>query len=109
MANDIKQADIVPVVGMGARSGAGSDCYAYTIVEVSKNRITVQRDDARTDVANGHDYFGNQKWILTPNPNAHKVVLSFRKKADCWSPVGSSPKYTRYYIGYRYYHQDPSF
>ena len=99
-----------PEVGMGVTRGVGSDCYPFTIVEIiSSNRILVQQDNAVADVANGHDYFSNQKWIIYPNIGSPKVLLSYRKKSNCWTEVGQSPKYNRYFIGDRFFYQDPCF
>ena len=52
----------------------GSDRYGATVVEVSPKRIVVQYDDARQT----GDYYGNQQWEHTRNPNGRTVTFTLR-------------------------------
>lgn len=98
-----------PEVGMGATGGAGSDCYPFTIVEVvSPKTIVVQADSA---VMNSKgDYFGNQIWDITPNPNGGKETYTLRKNGR-WILKGSpmTDHWSGISIGHRRRYEDPHF
>lgn len=96
-----------PEVGMGATMGNGSDCSPYTIIEVNKNgtRIKIQLDNAEPDKANGYNYFGNQIYIYSPNPNGPIYEMSLKKDGR-WKIVGGS---TTAVIGFRRRYSNPSF
>ena len=99
--------EIIPVVGMGATESVGSDSYPYTIIEVSPSEktIVVQQDIAKPDV--GHEYFGAQKYVYTPNVDANKRTYTLRKNGR-WYQKGESMGYMPLCIGHRRYYSDPS-
>lgn len=84
--------DIIPEVGMGATELSWSDRNPYTIIEIiSKNKIKVQRDDAKLI---GEPY--TQDWEITPNPNGEIETLIQTKKG--WKVLKGC---TRFIIGRR--------
>jgi hypothetical protein len=104
-----KWVEVVPVVGMGATAGYGSDSYPYTIIAVSANgkTITVQADDHHP--APGCDHFTNQVYTYTPNPNGSTKVYTLRSNGR-WVLKGDTMKGGQAIgIGARRYYQDPSF
>jgi len=106
MANQTKT--IVPVKGMGVTQGAGSDRYPYTILDVSPSgkQIRIQEDNATPGP--GHNFYGSQCWVFTPNPNGRKITISLRKDGR-WREVGSGRGSSGYGIGHRDKYIDPSF
>lgn len=98
---------VTPKVGMGATGVFGSDCYPYTIVEVkSKTRIVLQEDTAF--VGEGHDFFENQVWEFSRNPDTPKIEVS-RRKNGRWVEVGVDVDCNGYVIGQRRRYIDPHF
>lgn len=59
---------LIPLVGIGASHGYGSDCYPYTVVAVSKtgHQIMLRRDDAK--VVSGSFIEGNAVCDYTSRP-----------------------------------------
>ncbi len=101
---------VTPEIGMGATSGYGADCYPHTIIAISKSgkEITVQAD-LHHPIAEGFDYYSNQKYTYTPDPNGSTRVYTLRKNGR-WILKGESLKNGgRLGIGHRRYYQDPSF
>ncbi len=96
------------VVGMGATYCIGSDCYPYTVVEViSQKKIVVTGDEYKPAV--GFEYYGNQIYDYTPQPNGHRKVLTLRKNGR-WIPQGSPMKGScGFAIGSKRAYRDPSF
>jgi hypothetical protein len=96
-----------PEVGMGATVGYVNDRYPYTIIEVNKagTRIKLQQDFAEPDKENGYEYFGNQVYIISPNPNGSIYEMSLRKNGK-WKVIGGSTTAT---IGHRDRYENPSF
>jgi hypothetical protein len=90
----------------GATLGVGSDCYPYTILTQTERKITAQRDNFRA--AEGSDWYSNQKWDITPNPNATVETFTLRKNGK-WSKVGDSMNGCHLCPGHRRVYQDPSF
>jgi predicted Abi (CAAX) family protease len=90
----------------GATLGVGSDCYPYTILTRSDRKITAQRDNFRA--GEGHEYFGNQVWDITPNPDATIETFTLRKNGR-WIRVGDSKNGCALYPGHKRAYRDPSF
>lgn len=97
-----------PEIGMGVTYCIGSDRYPCTISKVVNDRqIEVQADEFRADV--GHDYYGNQKWIIIQNPDGTPTTLTLRKNGR-WVQAGETMNSSGLYrIGERDAYQDPSF
>lgn len=93
--------DSFPKVGMGATMVVGSDRYAYTIVKVSESGKTIViQSDIEKQVG---EYFGNQKWEHTPNPEGAMRTVRLGK-SGMYKSLG-----TPVYIGFRDSYRDPSF
>jgi hypothetical protein len=92
-------------VGMGCTFGVGSDAYPAFVTRISDSGKTVwvKRGDFVADKENGHDYFGNQVWICTPNDSREEEAV--RKTKYGWKMTGGS----RVYFGKARAYQDPHF
>lgn len=91
-------------VGDGATYGYGSDCYPATVVKVSASgKTVVVQDDHHTPTADSN-YFGNQSYTYSPNPNGATMTARWSEKRKCFVANG-----TRVHVGHRRYYQDPSF
>jgi len=61
--------------------GGNGDCYPYEILRTNtKKSFVVRQMNAVADIENGHEYFGQQKYIITPNENAPEEIVSIRKR-----------------------------
>jgi len=98
----------IPKVGDGATLCVGSDCYPYTIIEVSPdgNYVVVQEDN-HTPTADCN-YFGNQSYTYSTNPRGGIREFT-RRKDGRYHAIGQSMKSSSLSIGARRYYQDPSF
>lgn len=98
---------VKPEIGMGGTMSCGSDCYPYTVIEINKTgtKIKIQQDSAKPDKENGYDYYGNQVYIYSPNPNGPIHEMSLRKNGR-WTEVGSTSSVS---LGGRRQYQNPSF
>jgi len=98
----------IPEVGMGVTYGYGSDRYPATIIEISKNgkQITIQDDTAVP--GENFDYYGNQNYSITQNPNGSTRTYTFRKRG-IWVQKGSARAIGFLTIGSRDKYSDPSF
>jgi hypothetical protein len=103
-----KSEPVMPVVGMGATAGYGSDCYPFTITTVySPNRIGVKRDIFKP-TAKHTGMFGVQDYTYETDHSAQETIYTRRKNGG-WAQPGESIKAATMYIGHRRYYQDPSF
>lgn len=93
-------------VGLGATMAVGSDCYPYTVQSWTKSgkTIAVVRDNYTADKEGGHDYYGDQKWIYSPCPNAQPEIARWSARQKCYLVNG-----TRLHVGERRAYQNPSF
>jgi hypothetical protein len=64
--------------GMGVTVGIGTDCYPYTVVEVSSDDKTIKIQKDNYIPAEGYNYFGNQVYVFIPNPEAPIEVWTLR-------------------------------
>ena len=99
-----------PEVGLGATAIWYSDRSVYTIVEVSKSgrSIVVQEDDVVADKSKPLG-IGHQDWIITPNPNAPRIIVTLRSNGK-WVIKGQGQKNgQRFLIGARDYYYDWTF
>jgi len=90
----------------GATLHVGSDCYPYTILTQSETKITAQRDNFRA--AEGSNWFGDQKWDITPDPQATIETFTLRKNGR-WVKAGDSLNGCSLSTKGRRAYQDPSF
>lgn len=100
---------VIPIVGLPATEGVGSDCYPATVVEVSKSgkRVGVQRNGY--NAAPGSDYFTNQKWIISETPCGEIHYYSLRQNGR-WIAVGGNRNCgCSLSLGHRRAYQNPSF
>ena len=93
-------------VGMGCTFGAGSDSYPAHVSRISDSgkNVWIKRATYTADVEGGHEYFGNQKYIITPNPDATEERVS-KRKSGRWM-IGN---YSGVYFGTARYYSDPHF
>lgn len=91
-------------VGMPCTRGVGSDCYPAFVSRVSETGKTVWIKGADWKAAEGHDYFGEQKYIITPNENSPEVAVRKRKNGR-WQ-IGD---YSSVYFGKARKYEDPHF
>lgn len=94
-------------VGQKLTYYCGSDRYPYEIFEINGDRLWIRELDATP--ADGFDYYSNQVYNYSSNPNGRMIELS-KRKDGIYRPVGSKirdPKY--FYFGYANYYSDPSF
>lgn len=96
----------MPKVGDPATYGIGSDSYPYTIVSVSASGKTITARRDQSIAAEGHDYYGSQKYNYFANPNAQPEKFTLRK-CGSFRPSGSSCGYLS--VGHRRHYSDPHF
>lgn len=101
-----QQKSIVPVVGMGASHGAGSDSYPSTIIEVSPtlDYVVIQDDEYK------YDKKVQGEFVYFPDLSAPKVKYTLRKNGT-YIPDGTPLKHywSALEIGARVYYRNPSF
>ncbi len=96
----------IPVVGMGATKGVGSDCYPYTVVSViSPTKCVVVADLYR--VVSGSEQNGSAEYEYAVDPNGYPITIRFNSKG-VWKEVGH-PTGSSYYVGNRRAYRDPHF
>lgn len=99
---------VIPEEGMGATTGAGSDCYPNTIVEVAPDLsyIIIQDDNYKVDFVSNTGIH----YKYSPDPNGARRKYTLRKNGQ-YIAEGAPMKayYCRVSIGFRRYYQDPSF
>ena len=95
--------------GMGATVGIGSDCSPYTVIEVSPDykTIKIQKDSCKP--ADGYNYFGNQVYEFTPNPNGTIEVWTLRNNGRYVRKGDKKSNGFYLTIGSRRAYYDPSF
>lgn len=99
---------IDPVVGMGATLHIGSDCYAYTVINIiSDFKIEIQED--QVNKAKNYNYYFNQVYDYSPNPLGVKLIFT-KRKDGAWRQQGiSKTRGSVLVLGRREFYQDPSF
>ena len=100
---------VIPIVGMPATEGVGSDSYPCTIIDVSRNgkKVKVQRNSFKG--APGSNYFTNQEWIIDPEPSGEVLVFSLRKNGRWILQGGAINCGCSLHLGHRSARQDPHF
>lgn len=99
---------IVPKLGMGVTEFVGSDCYPYTIIGISASKKIMQIQSDNYKPTADHEYYGNQDYDYTTDPQGRTYFISLRKDGR-WRQVGSGRGSTTYGIGVRRAYSDPSF
>jgi hypothetical protein len=75
-------------------------------VSPSGKTIVVQADEYHP--APGHDYYSNQKYTYTRNPQGHTKTFTLRKNGR-WVAKGDSIKGRGLGLGFRRHYSDPHF
>lgn len=72
--------DVKLSVGDGVTYHIGTDRYSYTVISVSPSgkKAVIQADSFTMNKAG--DWFGNQIWDITPNPNGEKMTITLTAK-----------------------------
>ena len=95
--------------GMGATVGIGSDRYPYTIIEVSPDCKTIKIQRDHYTPAEGYNYFGNQVYEYTRDPEAPIEVWTLRNHGR-YVRKGDKKNSSFYLtIGKKQAYSDPSF
>ena len=98
-------------IGQGVTKSIGSDSYAFTIIAIEKDIITIQRD--KEVPTKNSDFWNDQKNLYFANPEGE--VLNIKKYADKnkftlpakdsrWFKVSKNEKTGRWNKGSRYYY-----
>ena len=105
----VRRLNVEPVVGMPATIGIGSDSYPALVTRVSDSGKTISVVKVRYKPTPGHNYFGNQKYEYSEEPEGAEQVWTFRKNGR-WYPKGSSVR-SGYglCLGFRRAYSDPHF
>ncbi len=110
---------IKPEAGMGATVSIGSDRHAYTVLEAEQTKrgwdIKIQSD--RCVAAEGHDYYGTQKYTYVGNPKGDVKRFRYFPNLETWREIRLNSKgnlvlaYSSYrlHVGERDSYSDPSF
>lgn len=92
-------------IGDGATLHVGSDCYPATIVNVRGHIYEITKDNSEPD--EGFNYFENQVYKYTTNPEGPKIRVKWSDKKNRWVIIGD--KYGKISLGNRRKYQDPHF
>src|SRR5689334_8344879 len=101
-------------VGDGITWGVGSDRYAATVTRVSESGKTIWFTDDEYKAAEGHEYYGVQKYEYTSVPEEEWVNPMGETKSNVKSARWSAKRNCYVYFGRglsrgRHARQDPSF
>lgn len=93
-------------IGVGATLCVGSDRYPYFVSGVTPSGKTVYAIQAEFKGAPGHNYYGDQKWEITPRPDGKPEAFTLRKNGRY---VRKGDQSSTLHIGKAIAYQDPSF
>ena len=96
---------IDPVVGMPATIYLGSDCYPYTIIDVSFSKQTIKLQADTYKLISGSCASENQEYEYTQDNDGIIKSARKRKNGNFYLPHSN----TRVILGYRRSYHDPSF
>lgn len=98
--------EIEITVGMPCTFNVGSDLYPAFVSRISDSGKTVwiKRANYIADKENGHDYFSNQVYIITPNDDVSEERATKRKNGR-WH----LNEYSRVGFGHAKHYEDPHF
>ena len=68
--------------------GLGGDEYPATVIKRTAKTITIRHCKSRGDVEHGHDYYGNQKWIIEEDENGHVETCHWHPAKGCFVTSG---------------------
>jgi hypothetical protein len=102
---------VLPSVGMGCTTGAGSDCYPHTIVAVADDLSYIATtSDSYKHVGPPREYGSDGNWVYTTNWEASRQLWTLRKDGHYYAEgAGMGRRYNSIAVGHRRYYQDPSF
>lgn len=95
-----------PTVGMPATWSCWTDCYPAHVSWVSRSGKTVRTRDAKYAPGPGHDYYGQQNYVITPDPEGCEQTWTLRKDGRWRLKGATSPRLS---LGQARRYQDPSF
>jgi hypothetical protein len=102
---------VLPSVGMGCTTSAGSDCYPHTIVAVADDLsyIATTSDEVK-HVGKPCQYGEDGNWVYTTNWDGARALWTLRKDGNYYREgAGMGRSYNSIAVGHRRYYQDPSF
>tara|TARA_R100001163_G_scaffold29743_1_gene23637 strand:- start:111 stop:476 length:366 start_codon:yes stop_codon:yes gene_type:complete len=120
--NNTEEKNVEPeiFIGQGVTYSIGCDCYPYSIINISGDIVTIQRDNYKPTA--NFDYYNDQKYVYYANPEGatESIKLYYDKpcKEQRWIRVYKNEKTGRwnkgsrsgfFNIGHRRFYQDPSF
>ena len=91
-------------VGQLATGRYVSDCYPFEVIEVSPSGKTIKIREMNAEPAEGYDYFGNQVYNYTSNPNGSVRTVRLCKYG--WKELKGTMKVS---LGNARKYQDPHF
>lgn len=94
-------------VGDGASYIIWTDREPVTIIRISKSGRTLWAQQANYETAEEHDYWNNQKYTYSPNPDGEIYRFSLRA-SGVWKMANHQGSGMNLSPGYRRY-QDPCF
>ena len=106
-------------IGQGVTYSIGCDCYPYSIINISGDIVTIQRDNYKPTA--NFEYHNNQRYVYFADPEGatENIKLYPEKNGDMrWIRVYKNEKTGRwnkgsrcgfFNIGHRRFYQDPSF
>ena len=105
-----------PEVGMECTMLSWSDRYPFKVVEINRQKngkiktVVVQAMKHEADKTKSRE-MGHQNWIISDDPNGHKMVLKFRntKRHYGWYSKSESGWGSKFLMGVAEYHYDWSF
>lgn len=68
--------------------GLGGDEYPATVIARTAKTITIRHCKSRGDIEHGHDYYGNQKWIIEEDENGHVETCHWHPAEGCFVTSG---------------------
>lgn len=101
----ITDTEITPQIGEGATVRVGSDCYPYTIIDVSESGKTIYLKEDRVERTDNNGMSECQEYNYFRNPEGAEVKATKRKNGS-WKLTGSNSLVT---IGIRRKFYDFSF
>lgn len=79
-----------PEIGAKGCYSIGGDAYPVTVIAVtpSGNKVTVRYEKFKGDIENGHEYYGQQKWIIEEDPKGRTETFSWHPSNKAYRQGG---------------------